>query len=248
MTNGIYLQLDGIDGAGKSTLLETARAWCTERGLTVFDTVAFAKQEGRIPTPKEVGDAAVLLTAEPTHAWIGRAIRDEIIATGTPYGARFAAQAFALDRAVQITRLIRPFVDSAPGRIVIQDRGLISSLAYQPLQSEIEKDAEPVTTEWLLSLDGNRMALETPPTAFIFLDVDPAVAQTRLAGRSDKIDNVRFDDPAFQTALAARYRQSDVTVPLTDRGTKIFSIDGGKTKPEVAVAMREILERLSPRS
>jgi thymidylate kinase len=242
--NGLFIQLDGIDGSGKSTLLNAALGWFQERGMKVFDVVAWSKENHRLPRLEEVGDVQILFTSEPTHAWTGKAIRDEIISNGTPYGARIAAQAFALDRLVQYRRVVQPFLNGHPERIVVQDRGLISSMAYQPLQSEIEKDAEPVTVEWLLSLDGNRAAMDFPPDAFVFLDVDAAVAMQRLAGRSEKLDNVRFEDPVFQAALAERYRRADVTTPFTERGTRLVTIDGGKTKPEVAEAMRNLLGEL----
>lgn len=243
-SHGLFIQVDGIDGAGKSTLLQAAHEWIVSRGLKPFDTVTFCKEHGRPPSIEELGTYDVLFTAEPTHAWIGRAIRDEFIRTGTGYGARIAAQAFALDRLLQITRIINPFLQHHPERIVIQDRGLISSLAYQPLQSEIEKDAEPVTVDWLLSLEGNKFGLEYRPDAFVFLDVDAAVAQQRLAGRNEKLDDVRFENPVFQAALAERYRDPHVTTPLTERGTQLLTIDGGKTKQEVAAAMQAFLQEL----
>jgi dTMP kinase len=241
-TNGLFIQVDGIDGAGKSTLLQAAHDWTVSRGLKPFDTVAFCKLQGRLPLPEDLEGADVIFTAEPTHAWVGRGIRDEFIRTGARYGARIAAQAFALDRLLQITRVIRPFLEGHPERMVIQDRGLISSLAYQPLQSEIEKESDPVTVDWLLSLDGNKVGLEHRPDAFIFLDVDPAIALQRLAGRHEKLDDVRFENPVFQAALAERYRDPNVTAPLTQRGTRIVTIDGGQTREQVAEATKAFLQ------
>ena len=244
-TRGLFIQVDGIDGAGKSTLLHAALDWVSARNFVVFDVIDWSKTHHGLPRLEDLKDATVLLTAEPTHAWIGRAIRDEIIAIGTSYGSRIAAQAFALDRFVQYTRLIRPFLEEHPDRIVIQDRGLISSLAYQPLQSEIEKDADRVTIPWLLSLDGNRMALDTPPDAFVFLDVSASVAEQRLAGRTEKLDRVRFENPLFQTALADRYHLPEVTDPFTEQGTQLIVIDGHQNKAGVAHAMVAVLESLA---
>ena len=243
---GTFIQVDGIDGAGKSTLLSAACAWAEQRHMRIFDVVAWSKQEKRLPTLQEVGDADLLLTAEPSHAWIGAAIRDEIIRNGTPYHARFAAQAFALDRGVQYRRLVLPFLQSRPNRWVLQDRGLLSSLAYQPLQSQQEVATDPsqqaVTIEWLLELDGNRIALDDPPDIFVFLDVDARLAQERLAGRTAKIDDHRFDAFEFQHALASRYRDPTVSAPLTSRGTQLAIINGAQDKAEVAQAMVRLLE------
>ncbi|MEK7656094.1 MAG: hypothetical protein AAB386_05460 [Patescibacteria group bacterium] len=237
----MFLQIDGIDGSGKSTLLNAARAWAEERGLRVIDTVAWSKENGRHPTLEDVGDADVLLTAEPTHAGIGKEIREEIIRTNTPYNARFAAEAFSLDREVQYTRLILPFLQARDGRIVIQDRGLLSSLAYQPLQSETDGSESRVDIPWLLSLEGNRIALSFPPDAFIFLDIDPTIAKERLANRAEKIDNHVYDASAFQIALAERYRMPEVTEPLTSRGTRLIVMDGSETREEIAEKMRQTL-------
>jgi thymidylate kinase len=244
-TRGLFIQVDGIDGAGKSTLIHAALDWVRARNRIVFDVIEWSKTHQCLPRLEDVQDAHVLLTAEPTHAWIGRAIRDEIIAIGTAYGSRSAAQAFALDRLVQYTRLIRPFLDGHPDRMVIQDRGLISSLAYQPLQSEIEQDADRVTIPWLLRLDGNQVALDIPPDAFVFLDVNPSVAEQRLTGREEKLDRVRFENPLFQTVLAKRYHLPEVTMPFTERGTRVIVIDGNNDKSAVAHAMTALLERLA---
>ncbi|MCI0479711.1 hypothetical protein L0Y59_04150, partial [Candidatus Uhrbacteria bacterium] len=75
----MFIHIDGIDGAGKSTLLHAATDWAAAHGMRVFDAAAWSKEHGRIPTLEDVGDADMLHTAEPTHAWIGAAIREEII-------------------------------------------------------------------------------------------------------------------------------------------------------------------------
>ena len=78
--------------------------------------VEWSKREKTLPSLEDAGNADVLLTAEPTHAGIGWAIRNEIIRNNTPYDAAYAAQAFALDRGVQYRRLILPFLAARPGR------------------------------------------------------------------------------------------------------------------------------------
>ena len=241
---GTIIHVDGIDGSGKSTLLNAARAWVDARGLRAFDVAAWSQETHRPPTIDEIGDADVLFTCEPTHSWIGRAIRDELIRTGSAYTAQFIAHAYAHDRAVQIQRIIRPFLAARPGRFVFQDRGFVSSLAYQTVQSERNNDPEPITVPWLLALDGNRIATETAPDVFVFLDLDPTIAMERLAGRTDKQDDAIFEHRDFQTALAARYRDPRVTNALLERGTRIHTINGASTREDVARQMTEILASL----
>lgn len=241
---GLYVQIDGIDGSGKSTLFQAARDWFGERLLSIFDVTEFCRTEHRMPTLDEIGDADVLFTAEPTHSWIGRAIRDEIIRTNTPYNARFAAEAFALDRALQINRIVKPFFEARRGRWVVQDRGLISTMAYQPLQSEREGDTDPITIEWLLSLQGNQIAQQFTPDHFILLDLDADIARSRLDARLDKHDDARYEQIDFQRALSNRYRQHEVTKPFQSRGTMIHTIDGWMPREKVGARMIELLNQI----
>lgn len=239
---GIYIQIDGIDGAGKSTAREATRAWFGERGMTVFDTVSYARAHHTLPSLADAGTAQVLFTGEPSCGWTGAAIRDEIIRSSTPYSAKLTAQAYALDRAVQHVRLTRPFLSGGPNRWVIQDRGFFSSLAYQTLQSIRNGEADPVTPEWLLSLEGNRVTFDRPPDAFLFLDVAPDVAQKRLAGHED---NHRFEGESFQTAVAERYRDPALRAFLEKMGTRFVTVDASQNTDAVAADIRTLLEEVA---
>jgi thymidylate kinase len=242
---GMYIQIDGIDGSGKSTLFQAARDWFGDRVLSIFDVTDFCKREHRFPSLEEVGDADVLFTSEPSHAWVGRAIRDEVIRTGTPYDARFAAESYALDRAIQINRLVKPFLEARPGRWILQDRGLISSLAYQVLQSRMDHDTDPITEDWLLAIHGNRIAYDFSPDHFILVDLDAEIARSRLDARDDKQDDARFEQIDFQRALSERYRQQEVTKPFEKKGTLVHRIDGWLPKEHVAEQMIQALERIA---
>jgi dTMP kinase len=243
--HGLYIQIDRIDGSGKSTLFQAARDWFGNRVLSIFDVTEFCRSEHRMPRLDEIGDVDVLFTAEPTHAWIGKAIRDEIIRTNTPYNARFAAEAFALDRALQINRLVKPFLEARAGRWVMQDRGLITSMAYQPLQSEREGDEERITIDWLLSLQGNHIAQQFTPDHFILLDLDAEIARSRLDAREDKLDNARYETLEFQRAASNRFRQREVIAPFESRGTTLHRIDGWMPREHVAAKMIEVLNLIN---
>ena len=242
--SGFMIHVDGIDGAGKSTLLEAGRAWGTNRGLKTFDAVAFSKEHGRLPQLTDIGDVDILLTAEPTHAGVGKVIRDQIVATGTVSSARTAANAFALDRLILLETTILPFLREKPDRIVFQDRGLFTSLAYQPLQSERFGNGTRITPEEILALDGNQFALENAPDVFIFLDVDATEAERRLARRTEKCDNAIFEQTQFQIDLSARYRDPNLFRPLANMGTKFITLDGGKSREDVANEMHKLLDQL----
>ena len=117
----------------------------------------------------------------------------------------------------------------------MQDRGALSSLAYQPLQ-----DPE-VKLEWLLELRGNQIELANAPDALLILHIDPAEAERRLAGREDKQDNSVFEKRDFQEKLAARYLDPTIQAPYRNAGTKIIVIDAGGTREEVAAKVKQAL-------
>ena len=203
----MHILIESIDGAGKGTVIPV-----------ILDELAKRNHE-------------ILSVAEPTHAGIGKFIREEIIANhadGRRYSGLVTAQMFAIDREVLYTQTILPWKQAHPDGVVVQDRGALSSLAYQPLQDP------DVTLEWLLDLRGNRMELANAPDAIFILRIDPAEAERRLAGRQDKQDNTVFDKRAFQEQLANRYLDPAIQSPYRAAGTKILVIDAGGTREEVA--------------
>lgn len=246
--DGLHVMVEGIDGSGKSTVLKACREWAEERGATFFDVVSFMEQEQRLPNPADLGGANGLLCAEPTFCWIGRAIREEIIAkhladsaSGEIVEPRYSgwetAQAFALDRLVLFRRLIIPFLRNHPERIIFQDRGLGSSLAYQPLQDT------SLSTERLLELPGNAQTVAFNPTLLLLIRTEAAAAMARLAQRTDKQDEVIFEEPDFQTKLVQRFLSDDVLGPFKQAGTMISEIDGNQNIEQVAKEVKSALSQ-----
>jgi dTMP kinase len=103
---GSFIAFEGVEGAGKGTQIEFAASYLRDRGLEV------------------------LVTREPGGTSAGERIRGLLLdpATGT-LDARAEALLFAASRAQTVTSVIRPAL--AEGKIVICDRYVDSSLAYQ---------------------------------------------------------------------------------------------------------------------
>lgn len=235
--------VDAIDGAGKSTAISAITEYLSGKGLKVFDLVAYTKQEKKLPDINDplIADSDVLLSAEPTFCWTGLAIREEI-AKEYPeprYDGFTAAQAFALDRLVLFKRVIIPYLQAKPNRWVIQDRGVISSLVYQPVQDE------RVTLDYLLSLEGNRFELTRPPDLLLLLRLHPTIAMQRIAGREEKKDGHIYETASFQERTAGRYQDPTVLAPYINAGTHIKEIDASKTPEEVMRATVAEIESLN---
>lgn len=237
---GKLIVIDAIDGAGKSTAIGAMVEWLKNQDKKPFDLIEFQKTHHRLPELEELGDADLLLSAEPTYSWVGAAIREEIVKEhpDRTYDGKTAALAFALDRHILFTRLILPFLQTKPNAWVIQDRGTISSLAYQPLQDP------SVTLDWLLTLDGNKLELSRPPDILLLLRLAPEEAMKRLDSRTEKLDGHIFEQATFQERLAARYRDPDVLAPYKNAGTSIIEIDASRSKEEVGAACVAEIQRL----
>jgi thymidylate kinase len=65
------------------------------------------------------------------------------------------AHAFALDRQILYNKFILPALKA--GKTIIQERGVVSSLVYQPIQME------NLTLRDLLNIDGNNIAIRNAP-------------------------------------------------------------------------------------
>ncbi len=236
--DGLHIILEGIDGSGKSTALSACQQWAEKRGIRFFDVVQYCKEEKHLPSLEIIGSVTGLLLAEPTFCWTGSAIREEMISKSTAnrYTGTETAEAFALDRLVQLRKILIPFLKDHPNRIVIQDRSIISSLAYQPLQEET------LTEEKILSLSGNRQALTFAPTDLMILKIPVGIAQDRLAGRKEKKDDAVFEKRDFQQRLAERYEAKTVLDPFREKGVDISVLDASASREKI---QEDILQKLS---
>ncbi len=103
---GLFIAFEGVEGAGKGTQIELADRFLRDRGLDV------------------------VVTREPGGTAAGERIRELLLDPRTgALDARAEALLFAAARAQTVSSVIRPAL--AEGKIVICDRYVDSSLAYQ---------------------------------------------------------------------------------------------------------------------
>lgn len=233
---GMFIVIDAIDGAGKGTLIRGIADHLAAQGKRVFDLVSFMQTHQALPETDnpDLAKADVLLSAEPTFCWIGSAIREEAIRSHADraYDAQTIARLFSEDRLILSTRVILPFLAARADRWVIQDRGCITSLAYQPLDA-MRKGDTTVTEAWVAALPGNALELSHAPDLLLLLRLAPEEAMHRLDGRADKRDHAAFETLLFQQQLAARYRDPSVLKPYRETGTRIVEINAAQTPEQV---------------
>jgi dTMP kinase len=126
---------------------------------------------------------------------------------------------FAADRIDHLRDEVEPAL--ADGQVVLTDRYVHSSIAYQG--SECEPD-------WVIAI--NSLARKADLVLFIDVPVDECLRRIDARGEREL-----FEKREFLDAVAARYETAFV-----GRGERVVRIDGTQTIPDVAAAMRSATE------
>ena len=214
---GTFIMVDGLDGSGKGTVATAIKQYLISQNKKVLDLRDYWKEHNSIPELEEVKEYDAFISAEPTFSMVGKAIREEIIRdNGRKYSALTTAQAFSLDREILYRRLLIPAMEA--GKLIVQERGLVTSLVYQPVQ------LEKITLMDILSFPGNKIALKYPPTVLLITKVDPLVVIQRLKMR-DKKDHAIFETLDFQRKIAERFESPWLKQLFESKGTKVLYLD-----------------------
>ncbi|PST48419.1 dTMP kinase [Bifidobacterium callitrichos] len=165
---GLFISFEGVDGVGKTTQVERLRAYLESRGL------------------------GVVVTREPGGTALGRAIRRLLLhgvdVHGVDDGAsgrsadiapRAEALLFAADRAQHVAETIRPALER--GEVVITDRYLDSSLAYQAGGRELTAAEIRELSTWATD--------SLLPVRTYLLDMDPSLSHSRLTHDADRMES-----------------------------------------------------------
>lgn len=168
-----------------------------------------------------------VLTREPGATALGAALRQLLLdPSGAAVGGRAEALLMAADRAQHVDEIVRPALDA--GRWVVTDRFSGSTLAYQGDGRGLDPGALREVVAF--AAGGVRADLS------ILLDVDLAVAQTRL-GSPDRLERL---DPGFFERVREGYRRLAAADPAT-----WAVVDAGAGEEEVATAVATVVaERL----
>jgi dTMP kinase len=190
--DGYFVVFEGGEGAGKTTQMEALVKWLEARGDDV------------------------VTTREPGGTQIGSRIRNLVLDPGAAsMDARTEALLYAADRAQHVAEVIKPAL--AEGKIVVSDRFVDSSLAYQGLARGLGLDEIYSISEWAT---GGLM-----PDLVFFLKIDPETAFARMSGDHDRIEKEAGD---FHKRVTAAYMQIAKRYP-----TRFVVLDATRTQAEI---------------
>lgn len=193
MPAGFLIAVEGIDGSGKTTQARLLVEWLGKRGF-----------EARY-------------TCEPTSGPFGRILRS--MAYARRVDSKVEALLFAADRLHHLERVIMPLLEK--GFIVVSDRYLHSSLAYQSVATGEQ--------EWVEEI--NKFARR--PDLGIYLDVGASEGLNRLRRRRKRS---RFEDEAFLERVREKYLE------YVGRG-ELVRVDARGPVNEVFSEVASIVER-----
>lgn len=171
VTRGVFITLEGGDGSGKSTQATLLAEQLRSRGYPV------------------------LHTREPGGTDVGVEIRELVLHHRGGIVPRAEALLYAADRAHHVATVVRPALDA--GTIVVQDRYLDSSVAYQGVGRGL--DAAEIRE---LSLWATENLL---PDLTVLLDIDEADARSRLDAANKRFDRLEAEASEFHARVRTAF-------------------------------------------
>jgi dTMP kinase len=176
---GLFITLEGGDGTGKSTQSALIGDWYTEQGREV------------------------VFTREPGGTDLGTELREIVLHSRGHIAPRAEALLYAADRAHHIATVVRPALER--GAVVIQDRYLDSSVAYQGAGRVLDPDEVRGVSMW--ATEG------LVPDVTVVLDLDPAIGRDRLDAANKQFDRLEAEALEFHTRVRDSYLGMAATEP-----------------------------------
>lgn len=196
---GLWVTFEGGDGAGKTTQAERLQRWLESTGRTV------------------------VRTREPGGTEVGGLIRDIVLHHRGDVAPRAEALLYAADRAHHLAHLVDPALER--GEVVVQDRYLDSSVAYQGAGRVL--DADQIRDLSLWATDG---AL---PDVTVLLDLDPARARARLDADDKPFDRLEAEKADFHLRVRDAFLHLAAAEP-----ERFLVLDATRAVDELAAAVQ----------
>ncbi len=230
---GKFVMVDGLDGSGKGVAVNSLKEWALKQNMKVLDLREYWKTNEGFP---DINDYDAIISAEPTFTGTGKIIREQLIKNGSKATGKEVADAFSKDRKELYEKIILPARKA--GKFIFQERGVITSIVYQPLMEN------SYTLEEIKNLEGNKFCLNHAPDLLIITVVNPEVVIERLKTRK-KEDDAIFEQLEFQKKIKSIYESDWLKELFESKGSKIVFLDTNppSTVEDTKKKIIEILEQ-----
>ncbi|TGB01488.1 dTMP kinase [Halobacillus salinus] len=203
---GKWITIEGIGGAGKTTQVQMLEEYLSSsKGLKVS------------------------LTKEPGGTKLGAELRG-ILVKDLEVKPEYLSELllFEADRHETIKKVVEPNI--AQGNLVISDRGIDGSIAYQGFGRGLPLPLINILT--VLATENRQ------PDLTILIDIDPIIAKERITKRwADDIDKFDLEEHKFQESARQGFLYS---ASLSTNRVKI--VDGSNSTDEIHQDILKIIE------
>ena len=201
--DGMFIVVEGGDGSGKTTLIKAVEKYLLEKGYNVLTT----REPGGIHAAEKIREVILNEDIDP--------ITEALL--------------FASARREHLTKKVLPALKE--GKIVLCDRFVYSSLAYQGY-------ARGLGIENVYNI--NQPAINgLMPNLTIFLDILPERGIERInKNRSNEINRLDLEGLEFHTKVREGYKKAIEMYPEN----KVVEIDGDRPANDVFEDVKAVLE------
>ncbi|MDH6235842.1 dTMP kinase [Cryobacterium sp. CG_9.6] len=196
---GLFITLEGGDGTGKSTQAELLTDWLESEGRTV------------------------VRSREPGGTDVGVEIREIVLHHRGEIAPRAEALLYAADRAQHVATKLRPAL--ARGEVIVQDRYLDSSVAYQGAGRVLGADEVRQLSLWA--------AEGLLPDLTILLDLNEADARSRLDAANKRFDRLEAEKNEFHARVRGAFLALAASEP-----ERFLVIDAAASVDTIAAQIR----------
>ena len=202
---GVFVAFEGGEGAGKTTQARLLSIWLRDQG---FD---------------------VVMTREPGSTKIGMRLRALLLdRENTGLSSRAETLLYAADRAQHVSEVIAPALDR--GAIVVTDRYVDSSLAYQGGGRELKVEDIAEVNRWATT--------GLIPDLTVILDVPAEIGLGRFASPADRIES---EPREFHERVRQGFRRLAEAEPH-----RYLVVDATQSQPEISRKIHDRVRSILP--
>jgi len=180
---GIFICIEGLDGSGKTT------------------------HAHRLVRNLQKKELEAIYTTEPSRGELGKFIRSSVLEGEKRVPRVLETVLFAVDRVEHLEKMVKPALQQ--GKIVVSDRYIYSSLAYQ--------GSAGLDVNWIKEIN----SFVLPADIAIYIDVPPEVVVKRIKRKKSVMEK-----------LETQRKVQEVYMMFVNSG-KLIRIDGDRPKVEV---------------
>lgn len=205
MKKGLFISIEGSDGSGKSTQIENIKRFFQDKGIDII----FTREPGGTPIGEKL--RSIILDKELTEMC-----------------DMTEALLYAAARAQHVAQVIKPAL--AEGKIVVCDRFVDSSIAYQGYGRGL---GEPVSVINNYAIDG------CMPDITFLMKMDPREGRARI--KEEQQDRLEREKDDFHIRTFEGYLELEKRYP-----DRIVGIDASRSidaiKVDIYKKLEEVLE------